>query len=332
MTIKDLAAKTGYAVGTVSRVLNNQPNVSEKARRTILAAAAECGFQLNENARQLKRSHATSILLLVKGRSNELFDEMTGIIQSLVAGIYPLMVEYVDESENEVRRALQLCREKKPLAIAFLGGERENFRADFAQIDIPCVLVTNDATGLPFENLSSVSIDDTDAGRRAAKTLLSLGHRKFALVGGDREASDIARLRHNGCLDALREHGIEFDSRDCQTARFSYQGGYDAVTRLLEAGRQFTALIAVSDVMAIGAIRALRDGGLRVPEDVSVMSFDGLPLGAFLVPQLSSVGQPISMMAEKTVQILRDSIEQGQPARRERVPFTLLQRESVHSV
>ena len=94
MTIKDLAAQTGYAAGTVSRVLNNHPNVSEKARRTILKAVEESGFELNVNAKQLKQQHATTILVVVKGTGNELFGEMVEAIQGLVALThYPLVVD-----------------------------------------------------------------------------------------------------------------------------------------------------------------------------------------------------------------------------------------------
>lgn len=334
MTIKDLAAKTGYSVGTVSRVLNNHPHASEKARQVILKAVEESGFQLNENARQLKQQHATSILVVVKGTSNELFSELLQAIQAMIAQTsYPLMVDYMDEDSNEVLRAVQLSREKKPLGILFLGGNSVNFRNDFHKIDIPCVLVTNDAGGQQFPNLSSVSTDDRQAARCAIDTLVKLGHRKFAIVGGDRTVSDTSRLRYEGCIQSFREHGIEFDEDlDYQGVRYSYNDGYQATQKLLSSGRQFTALFAAADVMAIGAIRALRDNGLRVPEDVSVMGFDGLPLGSFLVPQLSTVGQSVQTMARRSVEILTDSIENGSAPVRETVPFVVYQRESSRHI
>ena len=99
MTIKDISAQTGYSVGTISRVLNNQPNVSQKARDTILRAAAECGFQLNANAKQLKQQHGNSILVVVKGTSNELFSSLVEALQARIAStIYPLIVDYLDEA------------------------------------------------------------------------------------------------------------------------------------------------------------------------------------------------------------------------------------------
>ena len=333
MTIKDLSEQTGYSVATISRVLNNQPNVSDKARAAILAAVEESGFQINANARQLKQ-HANSILVIAKGTANEMFAEMIEIIQNRVAGTdYPLHVDYMDEDSNEVLRAVRLCREKKPLGVIFLGGNSQNFMADFGRIDIPCVLVTNDASGLPFPNLSSVFTDDRQAARCAMDSLIALGHRSFVIVGGDRQVSDISRLRYEGCLQSLRSHGIEFDEElDYRGVRFSYQDGYNATQALLAEGRRFTALFAEADVMAIGAIRALHNNGLRIPRDVSVMGFDGLPLGSYLVPQLSTVIQSRKELACRSVDILIEQIEQGSPARHESISYSLRQSESTRRI
>ena len=333
MTIKDLAEKSGYSIATVSRVLNNHPNVSDKARREINRLVQESGFQINTNAQQLKQ-HANSILAIVKGTSNEMFAEMVETIQSLIDKThYPLHVDYMDEDANEVLRAIQLCREKKPLGILFLGGNSRNFLNDFEKIDIPCVLVSNDASGLPFSNLSSVSTDDAQAARCAMDSLIALGHRNFVIVGGDRETSDTSRLRYEGCLQSFRKHGIAFDSElDYQGVRFSYQDGYKATQQLIASGRPFTALFAIADVMAIGAIRALHNNGLRVPRDVSVMGFDGLALGSYLVPQLSTVIQSARHMAQRSVEILIDRIEHGGEACYESVPYSLHQRESTRRI
>ena len=251
MTIKDLVAKTGYSVGTVSRALNNHPHVSPKARQIIMQAAEESGFQLNENARQLKQQHATSVLVVVKGTYNQLFAELLTKIQQLVRHTsYPLIVDYLDEDANEVLRAVQLCRVKKPLGILFLGGNSQNFRKDFHKIDIPCVLVTNDAGGQEFKNLSSVTTNDRQASASAIDLMVALGHRKFAVVGGDREHSDTSRLRYEGCLQSFRANNIAFDEvLDYQGVRYSYQGGYQAACNMLERGRTFTALFTMSDVM-----------------------------------------------------------------------------------
>lgn len=334
MTIKDLAAQTGYSVGTVSRVLNNQPHVSELAREIILKAAKESGFQLNVNAKQLKQQHGTSILVICKGTSNELFDTLLVEIQRRISQTdYPLIVDYIDESENEVRRALQLCLEKKPLGILFLGGNREHFLADFHHISLPCVLVTNSAENLPFQNLSSVSSDDALAAHLAIAQLVKLGHRKIVVLGGHRNYSDTTILRYRGCLEAFREHGIDFrEEQDYETARYSYDDGYRAAQALLARNPDFTALFAMSDVMAIGAIRALQDAGKRVPEDVSVIGFDGLTIGEYMVPRLSTISQSAEELAQRSLELLSRNIEDGTAASHETIPVRYLQKESVREI
>ena len=334
MTIKDLSAITGYAVGTVSRALNNHPNVSDKARDSILRAAAEYGFELNVNAKQLKQQHFNTILVVTKGIGNELFSEMIVSIQHLVAKTrYSLVVDYLDENANEVIRAVQLCREKKPMGVLFLGGNRINFIRDFDKIDVPCVLVTGDASDLNFSNLSSVATDDAEAARSAIQTLITLGHRKIAIIGGDRSVSDTSRLRYEGCLRALAEYGIKFDdSRDYRGVRFSCEDGYRATKELLSGGGEYTAIFAVADVMAMGAIRALWEAGLRVPEDVSVMGVDGLPLGTYLIPQLSTVRQSARDLATRSVEILLNSMEKNAGACHETIPFEVSRRESIRAI
>ncbi len=334
MTIKDLAARTGYSVGTISRVLNNQPNVSEKARTAVLQAAEECGFQLNANAKQLKQQHGNSVLVIVKGTSNELFASMVEAIQARIAQTnYPLIVDYVDEECNEVQRAVQLCLEKKPLGILFLGGNQENFSNHFDKIQAPCVLVTNDASQLNFPNLSSVSSDDALAAKMAVEHLIALGHRKIAVIGGEREVSDTGRLRFEGCMAAFRQHGIPFDpDRDYVVTRYSFAGGYKAAQKLLTRDLGCTAIFATSDVMAIGAIRALTDAGKRVPEDVSVIGYDGLDIGDYTTPRLATIHQNVIEMAQRSVQLLLENIEKRKGLRFITVPVTLKWRESAAKV
>ena len=331
MTIKDLSAQTGYSVGTISRVLNNQPNVSEKARKAILEAADKSGFQLNANAKQLKQSHSNSVLVVVRGTSNEMFSGLVETIQACIADTsYQLIVDYIDENSNEVLRAQQLCREKKPLGILFLGGNREHFRDGFGSISVPCVLVTSDATGLCFPNLSSVSTDDTLAARTAIDHLVQMGHRKIVVIGGDRNDSGIAELRYQGCMQAFRDHGIPFDETlDYESVRFSFEQGYQAAKNLVAKKRDFTAVFAMSDVMAIGAIRGLRDVGLKVPADVSVMGFDGLAMGGYTVPTLSTIRQSVDAMARQSVELLLENIKEKGTPRYETVPFAVELREST---
>lgn len=330
MTIKDLAEKTGYAVGTVSRALNGHPHVSQKARMTILEAAQEWGFQPNQNARQLKQRRSTTILAVVKGR--EIHEPLLEAVQALVGqSQYQLAVDTVAAQEDEVLRALALCQEKKPLGILFLGGDIQNFRKHFGSISIPAVLLGSDGASLPFPNLSSVATDHRRAGRQALETLLSLGHRRIAILGSG-EPGPVSHLRFLGCLDAFQEQGIDFDpEQDYQEAEPSCQGGYQAAQALLAQGQGYTALLALSDEGAIGAIRALHEAGLRVPEDVSVMGMDGLPLGSYLVPSLATVNPGVGPMARRGVEILFAAMDGG-PACHQTIPFQICPRETIRMI
>ncbi len=161
MTIKDIARESGYAVGTVSRVLNDHPNVSPEAREKVMEVVRRTGFQPNSNAKRLKQQASHSIAVVVKGARNLLFATLLETIQSLVeAKGYSVIISYQSEEENEVAAARALCAEHKPMGVLFLGGNRDNFRRDFAGIRRPCVLVTTPAGDLGFPNLSSVATDD----------------------------------------------------------------------------------------------------------------------------------------------------------------------------
>ena len=334
MTIKDLAAQTGYSVGTVSRVLNRQPNVSEKAKKTILEAADACGFQLNTNAQQLKQTRSQNIIVLMKGTSNQLFASLLENIQNRMIGSpYHVVVDYMDEDGNEVLRAIQLCREKKPRGILFMGGNSRHFEQDFHRIDVPCVLVTNDASGLPFQNLSSVCSNDDQAVQEIMEQLIRAGHRRIAVIGGARQISDTTRRRLQGCMAAFRAHQVEFDpEQDYEGVRFSSSDGYRAAEALLSRNRNHTAIFCMADVMAMGAIRALSDHGLRVPEDVSVVGFDGLPIGDYTVPRLATVSQSIKTLAQRSVELLTKSIEGTTTPTHEVVPAKLQWRESAREL
>lgn len=330
MTIKDLATQTGYSVGTVSRVLNNQPHVSEAARQAILRAASESDFQLNSNAKQLKQQHSKTILVICRGTVNELFDNMLVSIQARIAQTeYPLTVDYIDEEENEVRRAVQLCLEKKPQGILFLGGNRRHFLEDFHQVSVPCVLVTNEAKDLPFRNLSSVSSDDVLAAEMAIDHLISLGHRNIGVLGGNREISDTAVQRCKGCRNAFEKHGIPFTDAQYEVVRFSYEDGYRGAKALLQRNPGMTAIFAMSDVTAIGAIRAITDLGKRIPEDLSLVGVDGLELGDYTVPRLTTVAQSAQALVDRSLALLAHYGSEDAQAIHETVPVTLQVKEST---
>ena len=330
MTIKDIARLSGVGVTTVSRVLNDHPDVSEETRRRVLAVVAEQGFQPNTNARHLKQQTSASIAIIVKGTMNMLFAELMERCQQLLqdAG-QNAAVYYLDEDANEVVYAVQLCRERKPLGILFLGGDLEFFQAEFGHITVPCVLLTNSARELDFPNLSSLTTDDEEAAYRVVRYLADQGHRDIGLLGGNWSCTQISYRRVLGCQRAFDELSLPFDARRCEPCRYSFSDAYDTTKRLLGRCPELTALFCVSDVMALGAIRAIHDLGRRVPRDISVVGYDGIPLSRFSVPRLPTVRQDTQQLARQGVDLLLRNLQRPRPPVHGVVPFELIAGESV---
>ena len=155
MTIVDIAKEAGYSVSTVSRVLNGRRDVSEEARDRIMRIVEAYQFVPNNNAKHLKQTVSQSILILVKGTSNMLFTNIIEVIQDTIEGSdYSLRVHYLDEDADEVKEAVRMCREHKPMGILFLGGNIQYFHEEFELVNVPCVLVTDRADKLGFRNLA----------------------------------------------------------------------------------------------------------------------------------------------------------------------------------
>jgi LacI family transcriptional regulator len=334
MTIKDIAKESGYAVGTVSRVLNNHPDVSEKARETILAVVEKHHFRLNNNAKHLKQQASKGIAVIVKGSQNMLFASIVERLQGLIEEKdFVSFIYYIGEEENEVEQAESVCLERHPKGIFFLGSNLEFFRERFARLDVPCVLVTNSAAKLSFPNLSSVSTDDAAAAEAAVEYLIRLGHERIGVLGGRMERSHAAFTRCIGCEQAFRNHEMVFDKKkQYEPALFSMEEGYHAMGALLDKMPELTAVFAMADVLAVGAIRAIRDRGLRVPEDISVIGFDGIDLGNYLTPRLTTIRQKSDRIADRSMEILVDRIEEEKEAIHELVSFDIIAGESVAKV
>lgn len=331
MTIKDIAKEAGYAVGTVSRVLNNQPGVSQEARQKIMEVVEKYHFRLNNNAKLLKQQYNSGVAIIVKGTKNMLFADLVETLQRLITSNgYACFIYYISEDDQEVEQAIQICRERQPMGILFLGSNKENFRERFQEVDVPCVIVTNSAEGLDFSNLSSVCVDDVGAGKQVIEHLIKLQHKKIGILGGEMNHSNPAKSRYMGCVEAFKENNVEFDpEKQFISCYFTMEGGYQATKELLKKTPNLTAIFAMSDVTALGAIRAIRDNGLCVPEDVSVVGFDGIEMGQFMIPKLTTIQQSGTVLAERCVEILLQCIQNKSEAVREEIPFSLIIGEST---
>ena len=338
MTIKDIARESGYAVATVSRVLNNRPDVSPEARAKIQAVLEAHNFTPNNNARHLKQPSSNHVTIMinrtVKGMFNILFSSILEEIQiRLKEKGYSSLFYYLDQGANEVEQARQLYRERKPLAMIFLGGSIANFKDGFDEIEIPCVFITKSAAEFGYQNLSNIYTDNTAGADCAMSYLIKNGHKNIAILGGDLDISSTARQRFEGAMSACRRAGIEFDfQRQYLTARHSYPSAYEAMNVLLERMPDLTAVFAQSDVMAIGCIRAMQDRNIRVPEDVSVIGYDGTDIAGYFCPRLATIRQNAEQLARHSVDALIDALENDAGPVNEVIPFELVPGETVRNI
>lgn len=340
MTIKDISRESGYGVGTVSRVLNGQADVSETARAAIMAVVEKYDFRPNSNAKHLKQHNSNSVVILVKGVGNLMFVSMLETLQQHFQQAHrAVAVYYLDECDDELAHAIRICREFKPTGILFLGGNLSQFVPRFEKISLPCVLVSTAGAILHYPNLSSVSTDDIAGTSCAMEHLLNAGHRRVGVIAGlecrqesPGEMLNLSQLRLAGCIRACNAHGVPFDPEiQVEEVRYDIAGGYEAANKLLDRIPGLTALLAMSDVTAIGAVRAIRDRNLRVPEDVSVIGFDGISLSQYLTPRLTTIWQDTDRMAQRAVEILLAQMD-GKPAVHEIVPHRLIEGESVRKI
>lgn len=334
MTIKDIARACGVSVSTVSRVLNNRPDVSDDVRGKVLRAVEDSGYIPNNSARDLVRSRSDAIGVIVRGMGNLFFADMLKTVsREIETSGYTMVLHFIDSDADEVKAGAILEREKKLRGLIFLGGRFDYMPAELALVGVPyvCCSFTNCFGSLKEEDYASVSIDDYMTAYKAVEKLIELGHRRIAAVVPSCSDRSISELRYNGYLAALREHGIDFDSRLLVETGgcFGMAETYDGARRLVESGADFTALFALSDTTAIAAMKALEDRGVRIPEDVSVIGIDGLSVSEYVSPTLTTMIQPAEEMGRESVRILLDMLEGREKPRHLLLPARLRQGASV---
>ena len=314
MTIKDIAKACGVSVSTVSRVLNNRPDVSEDVRRRVLGVVEDKGYIPNNSARDLVRSCSDSIGVIVRGTGNLFFAEMLKTVsREIERSGYTMVLHFIDSDADEVKAGAILEREKKLRGLLFLGGRFDYTPSELSLVGVPyvCCSYTNCFGDLGEDDYSSVSIDDYMTAYRAVEMLIELGHRRIAAVVPSCSDRSVSELRFNGYRAALKDHGIEYDAAlVAETGGcFDMKESYDGVCRMVDGGAEFTGLFMLSDTTAIAAMKALEDRGKRVPEDVSVIAIDGLSVSEYVSPTLTTLVQPAEEMGRESVRILLDMLD-----------------------
>jgi len=306
-TIRDIAQESGVSVSTVSRVLAGHPDVSPATAAVVNAVIERHHFHVNRNASNLKRGNTTSILVMVKGRYNMLFAAMMEHVQAAVTATgHTVIAQYIDEDDNEVAEAERWVAEVKPCGVVFLGADARHMeQSHLLGQNCPAVVLTNSLDGLVRPAISCVTTDDRAAAGAAIGYLIDNGHRRIGVIGGQPAQSSISAHRQSGVIEAMAARGVKFDLATHYFAtRFSLESGYRAAQRLLESAPDITAIYAMGDIMALGAIRGLYERGMRVPDDISLIGHDGIEPALYVVPKLTTVRQPQEAIVARGVEIL----------------------------
>jgi DNA-binding LacI/PurR family transcriptional regulator len=330
--LADLAEQAGVSTATVSRVLNGKDNVSRETRQSVLAALDQLGYERPE---RLKRRSAGLVGLVVPELVNPVFPALAQVIEEHLAdaGYTPVLCTQSAGGTTE-DEYVEILLEHGVDGIVFVSGLHADTQASreryvrLRERRVPMVLIGGYAEGVdaPF-----VSADDVLAAELAVRHLVSLGHRSIGLAAGPNRFVPTQR-KQRGFVSALTQQGLAADATEAAAhvvnTLFTLEGGQAAAGELLDSGH--TAIVCASDLMALGAIRAVRSRGLTVPGDASVVGYDDSPLIAFTDPPLTTVRQPVAAMGRAAVASLLTEIN-GERAPRSELLFQpeLVVREST---
>ena len=328
-TLEEIAKQAGVSRSTVSRVMNDHPSVDQDTRARVRSVAERLNYQPNVAARSLAVGRTNVIGLVIPMGVSALFTDP----------YFPLLIQGITSACNANEHSVMLWLaepeyERRTIRQVLQGGLIDGVILASALMEDP-MLEALQRRGLPFimvgrlpsdNQISYVDVDNVNSAREMVSYLLRLGHRRVATIAGPTNmiaGSD----RLEGYRLALRNRGLTPDPALIVEADFTEEGGYVAMQRLLPQSPN--AVFVASDAMAIGAMRALREAGLRVPDDIAIAGFDDIPMSARMEPTLTTVRQPIQRMGSLAAETLIDMISHPHPQpRRIILPTELVIRES----
>jgi len=316
-TIRDVAAAAGVSHQTVSRVINNRPDVAEATRRRVWQVIEELDYQPSAIARGLVSKRTYTLGLITADFSDFFFTQVIvgAEVEARKHG-YFFMLCSTERNPADEPDYLRLLTERQVDGILFARPSTEEDSRHIVSLIQQGVPLVTTAYWLSGEKLTVVDVDNVDGGLQATECLIGLGHRKIGMITGPAGWKSV-NDRTEGYKLALERVGIPFDASLIEHGDWSYQSGYQAMGRLLAKALQITALFAQNDQMAIGAIRALREAGHRIPDDVAVVGYDDIPAAAYCHPPLTTIRQPMQQVGEVATRLLIELINDPAAERKE---------------
>lgn len=327
MTIKDVAEYSGVSIATISRVLNNHPDVREEVRAKVLKAIEELHYVPNVSARDLGKVQTDTVGVVVRGVGNPFLNSVLRAIEKAVnKASYSMVMSQISSGDDELYEGASLVRSKRLKGLIFLGGRFDYTPEQTAALGVPfvCCTYTNSFGSLNKNSYSSVYIDDYAEAFRSVKALTDLGHKKIAVLLATPTDRSISELRFKGYCDALASAGIQLDrSLMIEADSYNIDDAFVAVEKFLEKNRDFTAIFSIADAMGMAAIKALYNAGIKVPEDCSLISIDGIEISKYTIPTLTTFVQPSEEIGKEAVEILIDLLDNKGKTRQLKVETVL---------
>jgi LacI family transcriptional regulator len=325
-TIRDVARASNVSIATVSRVFNESPLVSDDTRQRVVAAAARLGYWPNGIARSLITSRTHTLGALLPDLHGEFFSEVIhGIDLAAREKGFHLLVSRSSSSEAELTSALRSMRGRVDGLIVMAPDVDASSALRHAAGSVPIVLVNPEVA---MHGLHAISIENVKGAQAVVEHLIGLGHRRVATIAGPLHNID-ARQRLEGYRAALRDAGLPHDPALEVRGDFGEPSGYEAAEELLALDPRPTAVFVANDYMAIGALGALEDAGVRVPDGLALAGFDDIPMARYLTPPLTTVHVDLQRLGQRAVHHLLDAEGVRAPeGRREVLPTTLVVRSS----
>ncbi len=298
-TLKDIANATGYSLSTISYVLNGKKKVKPETYARIMEAVDTLHYRPNHLARALKIKRTCTIGVIVPDISNEFFPEiLKGIDHVAHENGYNIFLCNTNNDSALEKECITMLVSKDVDGIVFIGTADSQI-LQYSDITVPIVLVDRKMG----DTYTSIVTDNYRGGYMATRHLIECGHKNIVFLGGSLTIPNFNE-RIDGYRDALEEAGIAYTKENVKVCDCSISGGYHAVIELLCQNRKPEAVFAAGDRIALGAMRAFRDKGYRVPEDVAVMGFDDIAPASHTIPSLSTISQPKFDMGKTAAQKL----------------------------
>ncbi|MHC5228638.1 LacI family DNA-binding transcriptional regulator [Enterococcus sp. LJL99] len=332
-TIRDVAKVADVSIATVSKVFNGYSDINHETKERILAIAKELDYTPNMAARTLSSKKQQTIALILNElnfnrKSTMPLEVLNGVYRFTEQSDYEFVFYGTNTKKQQSKTFRQFCNEHNISGAVVQGLKMTDpYYQEIQETDLPTVLIDIE---MEKSKAGTISVDNEQAAFEAVNYLIDCGHEQIGMINGSRDAN-VSILREAGYRKALIENKLPMNEAYIQYANFEEEISFLITQNLLINHKEVTALFCASDLMAIGAIRAVKDMGMKVPEDLSIIGFDDIVLASYVTPTLTSISQDMELIGFEAAKLLAEIINEGveKTHTHRTIPYEIKHRESV---